>query len=77
MSAPEPSCPICREAKRYAGKSDDCRAADEALAKFDALPDTLEKAAMRDTVEDLVRMVKHADEDALRGWIAGEDGWNE
>ena len=35
------------------------------------------QAAMRDTVEDLVRMVKHADEDALRGWIAGEDGWDD
>ncbi len=75
--ASEPSCPVCKEAKRYAGKSDECRRADEVLARFNALPETLEKAAMRDDVEDLVRMVKHADEDALRGWIAGEDGWHD
>lgn len=65
-------CPVCDEAKRYAGKSDECRRADEIQAAFDALPDTLEKARMRDMVEDLVRMVKHADEDALRGWLAAD-----
>lgn len=63
-------CPVCEESKRYAGKSDECVRADEVMARFDALPDTLEKDAMRDMVEDLVRMVKHADEDALRGWLA-------
>ena len=66
-------CPVCEEAKRYAGKSAECERADEVMAKFDALPDTLEKARMRDMVEDLVRMVKHADEDALRGWLAADN----
>jgi hypothetical protein len=66
-------CPVCEEAKRYAGKSAECERADEVMASFDALPDTLEKAQMRDMVEDLVRMVKHADEDALRGWLAADN----
>jgi hypothetical protein len=66
------ACPVCSEAARYAGKSDECRRADEVMAAFEALPDTLEKAAMRDMVEDLVSMVKHADEDALRGWLASD-----
>ena len=66
-------CPVCEEAKRYAGKSDECRRADEVMAAFDALPDTLEKARMRDMVEDLVHMVKHADEEALRGWLAADN----
>lgn len=65
-------CPVCEEAKRYAGKSAECERADEVLAAFDALPDTLDKARMRDMVEDLVRIVKHADEDALRGWLAAD-----
>ncbi len=66
-------CPVCDEAKRYAGKSAECERADEVMAAFDALPDTLEKSRMRDMVEDLVRMVKHADEDALRGWLAADN----
>ena len=66
------ACPVCEESKRYAGKSSECERADEVLARFEALPDTLEKAAMRDMVEDLVRMVKHADEEALRGWLAAD-----
>jgi hypothetical protein len=64
---------VCEEAKRYAGKSAECVRADEVMAEFEALPDTLEKARMRDMVEDLIRMVKHADEDALRGWLASDN----
>ena len=67
------TCPVCSEAKRYAGKSSECERADEIQAAFDALPDTLEKSRMRDMVEDLVRMVKQADEDALRGWLAADN----
>lgn len=66
------ACPVCEESRRFAGKSSECVRADEIQAAFDALPDTLEKARMRDMVEDLVRMVKHADEEALRGWLAAE-----